>query len=266
MAEEDTHFETLPAAVAPKIDVAPLTGAHHQFDQIMPVVLFLVFYNFGNTEIAVLAATAWSIKAAYSRLRRGLPIGTWLPVITVYLLVRAAVSIAVERNLVDFGVSGEAVYFGTGIATKVLIGLIMAGSVLVGKPLALWAADKVLSLPEAMRSHPVFVTTLRNVTWVAAFYELASSVWDVWLFNNAELNIFLVGRQVFNFIMLFLLILATFVYVDKRFSKLLPGWPGMAELLSPNLLSGSREHTREQTSDTPRDPTHAQEIPGDGNF
>ena len=105
-------------------------GGGSQLDQLMPVVLFLVFYNLdrvqvaglSNIEVAVIAATAWSIKAAYSRLRRGLPIGKWLPAITGYLVVRAAVSIAVERELVDFGVSSEAVYFGIGIGTKTLVG------------------------------------------------------------------------------------------------------------------------------------------------
>ena len=95
-------------------------GWRSNLDQLMPVVLFLLFFNLdalrlawlNNIEIAIFAATAWSVKAAFSRRRRGLPIGAWLPVITGYLLVRAAVAISVERDLVVFGVSTEAVYFG----------------------------------------------------------------------------------------------------------------------------------------------------------
>ena len=206
-------------------------GWRSNLDQLMPVVLFLAFYNLVNTEVAVIAATAWSVKAAYSRRRRGLPIGAWLPAITGYLLVRAAVSIAVERDLVDFGVSSEAVYFGIGIGTKMLVGVAAAVTILVGKPFALWAARRFLQLPEAVHGHPGFVSTMRNVTWVITVYEVGSAVWDIWLYNSAGVNLFLVTRQVVNFFVAFLLIFATFVYVDRRFAKI-DGCPSLVDLFS----------------------------------
>ena len=66
----------------------------------MPVLLFFVLFNTVGIIPAVLAATAWSIKAAIGRRKRGLEIGWWLPTITIYLLARAAVTVAVERELV----------------------------------------------------------------------------------------------------------------------------------------------------------------------
>ena len=206
-------------------------GGGSQLDQFMPVVLFLVFYNLVNTEVAVIAATAWSVKAAYSRRRRGLPIGKWLPAITGYLLVRAAVSVAVERELVDFGVSSEAVYFGIGIGTKMLVGLAAAATILVGRPFALWAVRYLPDLPEAVRSNPRFVATLRDVTWVVAFYEVGSSVWDIWLFNNSGVTMFLITRQVVNFVVAFLVIFAMLAYVDRRFSRI-EGCPSLVDLVS----------------------------------
>lgn len=206
-------------------------GWRSNLDQFMPVVLFLVFYNLVNTEVAVVAATAWSVKAAYSRRRRGLPIGTWLPVITGYLLARAAVSIAVERDLVDFGVSSEAVYFGIGIGTKMLVGLAAAVTILVGRPFVVWAAHRFLQLPEELKHHPDFVSTLRNVTWVVTVYEVGSAVWDIWLYNSAGVNLFLVTRQVVNFVAAFLLIFATLLYVERRFSKI-DGCPSLVDLVS----------------------------------
>ena len=212
-------------------------GWGSNLDQFMPVVLFLVFYNLVNTELAVVAATAWSVKAAYSRRRRGLRIGAWLPGITVYLMVRAAISIAVERELVDFGVSSEAVYFGIGIGTKMLVGLAAAVTILIGRPFALWAVRWVVDLPESVRAHPRFASTLRNVTWVIAFYEIGSSVWDIWLFNNSGVSFFLITRQFVNFGAAFALIMATLVYVDRRLAKV-PGWPGLVRLLDPPERSG----------------------------
>ena len=152
-------------------------------------------------------------------------------------------SIAVERELVDFGVSSEAVYFGIGIATKALIGLAVASTILVGKPFALWAVDRIAVLPDTMRSDPLFVATLRNVTWVIAFYEMGSAVWDIWLYNNSGVNLFLVGRQVANLAVSFVLIFATFIYLDRRLSQL-PDWPGL-----PELLSSSMDRTAQQPSD-----------------
>ena len=214
-------------------------GGGSQLDQIMPVVLFLVFYNLGrvqvaglsNIEVAVIAATAWSIKAACSRLRRGLPIGKWLPAITGYLVVRAAFSIAVERELVDFGVSSEAVYFGIGIGTKTLVGLAAVATIIVGKPFALWAVRFVPDLPEALRNDRRFVATLRDVTWVVAFYEIGSSVWDIWLYNNSGVTSFVIIRLLGNYVASFVLIFATFIYMERRFSRI-EGCPSLVELVS----------------------------------
>ena len=205
----------------------------------MPVVLFLVFYNLdavqvaglNNIEVAVIAATAWSIKAACSRVRRGLPIGKWLPIITAYLVVRAAVAIAVEREVVDFGVSSEAVYFGIGIGTKMLVGLAAVATIVAGKPFALWAVRFVPDLPEALRLDRRFVATLRDVTWLIAFYELGSSVWDIWLYNNSGVSWFVTIRFVANYVVSFVLIFVTLLYVDRRFSKI-EGCPSLVDLVS----------------------------------
>lgn len=215
------------------------TSRSTQIDQLMPVVLFLVFYNLdavqvaglNNIEVAVIAATAWSVKAAYSRVRRGLPIGKWLPVITAYLVVRAAVAIAAEREWVDFGVSAEAVYFGIGIGTKILVGLAAVATIVVGKPFALWAVRFVPDFPEALRTDQRFVATLRDVTWVIALYELGSSVWDIWLYNNSGVTWFVTIRFVANYVVSFMLILATLLYADRRFSKI-ERCPSLVDLVS----------------------------------
>lgn len=210
-----------------------------QLDQLMPVVLFLVFYNIdalqvaglNNIEVAVIAATAWSIKAAYSRVRRGLRIGKWLPAITAYLVARASVAIAVERDLVDFGVSSEAVYFGIGIATKMLVGVAAVATIVAGKPFALWVMRYVPGLRDELMRDRRFAATMRDVTWVIAFYEIASSVWDIWLYNNSGISSFLIIRYLGNYVASFVLIFATMIYVDRRFSKI-DGAPSLVDLMS----------------------------------
>ena len=199
-------------------------------DQLMPVVLFLVFYNLVGTEAAVITATAWSVKAAYARRRRGLPIGAWLPLITGYLIVRAGVTIAVERDLVDFGVSSEAVYFGIGFGTKMLIGVAIAVTILMGKPLLAWVVPKLVQLDRAVIADPRYVRTMANASWIAAGYEVISSVWDIWLFNNSGVSVFLLTRQVVNFVVAFAVITVSLMYIDRRLEPI-EAYPGLIEVL-----------------------------------
>ena len=60
--------------------------------------------------------------------------------------------------------------------------------------------------------------------------KIGSSIWDIWLYNSAGINLFLVTRQVVNFFVAFLLIFATLVYVDRRFSKI-DGAPSLVDLV-----------------------------------
>ena len=123
-----------------------------------------------------------------------------------------------SRDLVDFGVSSEAVYFGIGIGTKMLVGLAAAATIIAGRPFALWAVRFVPDLPEALREDRRFVATMRNVTWVIAFYEIGSSVWDIWLFNNAGVSSFVIIRYLGNYVASSA-IFASLVYVDRRFAS-----------------------------------------------
>jgi hypothetical protein len=199
-------------------------------DQIMPVALFLVLYNLVGTIWAVIAATAWSVKAAFSRKRRGLPIGAWLPLITAYLLIRAGITIAVEREWIDFGVSAEAVYFGIGFATKMGVGIAIGLTIVMGRPMLAWLVPKLIRLDHNVISDPRYVTTMARASWVAAGYEVVSSIWDIWLYNNSGVSVFLVTRQVVNFVVAFLVITVTLMYVDRRLEPI-EAYPGLVEVL-----------------------------------
>jgi len=200
-------------------------------DQLMPVLLFLVFYNLVGTEVAVIAATGWSVKAAYARKRRGLPIGAWLPLITAYLILRAGITIAVERDIVDFGVSSEAVYFGIGFATKILIGVAIAVTIIIGKPLLAWLVPKLIPLDPAITSDPRYVSTMARASWIAVAYEILSAIWDIWLFNNSGVSVFLLTRQVVNFVVAFVVITFALMYIDKKLEPI-EAYPGLVEVLA----------------------------------
>ena len=209
---------------------AGLNGGSN-LDQLMPVLLFFVLYNaFDSIVWAVVAATGWSIKAAIGRRRRGLTVGGWLPGVTIYLLIRAGITIAVEQDLVDFGISSEAVYFGIGFVTKFLIGVAVAVTIVIGRPLLAWTIPMVLRLTPAVLEDPRYRRTMANASWIIVFYEIVSASWDVWLFNNSGFNLFFLARSGTNFVFAFICITFALMYIDRGLEPI-EEYPGIAEVL-----------------------------------
>ena len=199
-------------------------------DQLMPVLLFFVLFNIWGIIPAVIAATGWSIKAAVGRRQRGLTIGWWLPGVTIYLLIRAAITVAVEEELIDFGISSEAVYFGIGFATKFLIGVAVAVTILAARPVLAWAIPMVVRLPQAVLDDPRYRRVMANASWIIVFYELTSATWDVWLYNNSGFNLFFLARSGTNFIFAFVCITVGLMYIDRGLEPI-EAYPGITEVL-----------------------------------
>ena len=202
----------------------------NNLDQMMPVLLFLGFYNTLGIKYAVVASTLWSIKAAVGRRRKGLDIGIWLPGVTIYLIARSVVTILVDEEVVDFGVSSEAVYFGIGFATKILIGVVLAATVFAGKPFLAWSIPKVVKLAPDLLADPRFRRTMGVATMFIVVFEIATAVWDIWLFNNSGVNLFLITRFGVNFILGFVAITGGLMYIDRKLEPI-ESYPGLVELM-----------------------------------
>ena len=205
-------------------------GNGSTLDQYMPVLLFFALYNLVNIKAAVIASTLWSIKATISRRRAGLDIGWWLPSVTIYLILRSGVTILVDEEIVDFGISSEAVYFGIGFVTKFLVGLGFAVTVIIGKPFLVWALPKVVDLAPSVIESRAYVRAMANVTWLIVAFEWVSAAWDIWLFNNAGLNLFFLTRTGVNFVMSSIAITGALVYVDRKLGPL-DEYPGLTQVL-----------------------------------
>lgn len=223
----DSHETPTPAPPPPQ--PGGLAGGS-SLDQLMPVLLFIGFYNLVDIKAAVVAATLWSIKAAVGRRRNGLAIGWWLPVVTVYLIIRSVVTILVDEEVLDFGVSPEAVYFGIGISTKLIIGTVVLGTILAGRPMLAWAIPKVVKLSDELIEEPRFGRTMTVATFVIVIWEYGSSAWDIWLYNNSGLNLFFLTRSAVNFGVSFVLITGTLMYIDRSLEHL-DSYPGLTHIL-----------------------------------
>ena len=207
-------------------------------DQLMPILLFLVFYNVVDIKAAVVASTLWSIKAAIGRRRRGLDIGWWLPGVAIYLIVRSLVTILVDEDVVDFGISSEAVYFGIGFVTKILVGIVLAATVFAGRPFLAWVIPKAVRLSHDLVSDPRYAKTMGTATMFIVVFEIATAVWDIWLYNNSGINLFLVTRFGVNFILGFLAITGGLMYIDRKLDSI-ESYPGLVELMETSGPSKS---------------------------
>ena len=226
----------------------PRLGGGGTLDQMMPVLLFLGFYNVVSIEAAVVASTVWSIKAAVGRRRRGLNIGLMLPSITAYLIVRSAVAIAAERELVDFGISAEGVYFGISFATKILVGLVLAVTILRGRSFMAWVSERLLRLPDGMSQDQRFVRTMAMATWFIVAFEILTAIWDIYLYNNTGVNLFVLTRFGVNFILGFVCITAGLVYIDHRLQPI-PGYPGLTELIQNSAIVPDKSKPSSEADD-----------------
>ena len=207
----------------------------------LPVLAFVIANRFGGLKWAIAAATAASVRSAYQRRRRGARVGWYLPVVTGMLIARGTIAIIFDSS---------AVYFGLGIATKALIGVGLMVSVLIGRPALAELAPLVIPFDHVTRAHPIYRRTMTTLTWVAAGFELLTSAWDVWLYNNASLNEFVIVRFVAGWVMGFAVTMAAIVWAHLRLSRI-PGFPGILALFDPTF--DDDEDDDEDDGDAARD-------------
>lgn len=194
------------------------------YDSLISVVAFIAADRLFGLPWAIAAATAWSLKASYTKHRRGQRVGWLLPITTAYLVARGIVGIAFGRG----------VYFGISIGTKYAIGLALLGSVLVGRAVLRLFVHKALPFPDDVRAHPIYISTMNRLTVVAGLYELASATADVWLYHNTPKGGFVVLRYLANSVTSFVCIFAAVIYADTRLKRI-PGFAGLLELVESTM-------------------------------
>ncbi len=192
-------------------------------DSVMPIVAFLVLNRWASLGWAVAGATAWSIKAAVSRRRHGEAVGRFLPLLIAYLVVRAGIGIATDS---------EAVYFGIGIGTKALIGMALVATAVVGRPFLARVFPLAVPLAAETVAHPVFRRTMGRLTVALGAYQLLTSVWDIWLYNQTSADGYVAIRALVGWPAGFIVSCLGLWYADRAL-RAAPGFPGLLDLLDP---------------------------------
>jgi hypothetical protein len=207
-------------------------GAAGAMDSLGSVAAFLIGNRLGGLGLAIALVTAWSLFAIVRRYVNGVGIGKLLPITTAYLLLRGAIGLAT---------GSKAVYFGMSIATKAGIGLVLLGSVVIGKALITRYAPVVIPFPPHVLAHPIYHRTGRNLTIIAGLYEVGSAIWDVWLYNRTSTDGFVLIRLGVSWVSGFVAIFGGIVYADLRLKKI-PGFDGLLAAMEDltESISGKR--------------------------
>lgn len=217
----DVSGEADPDDGAPPL---PLTTGN-PLDSIMPILLFLGLRRLFGLAWGIVGATAWALKVAVQRKRKGHPVGKFLPIITVAIIARGIVGIITDS---------EAVYFGIGIATKAAVGVALIISVLIGRNLLATYAPLLFGFDRATTENPIYKRAMDRVAIFAALAQIASAAFDVWLFNNSSVGGYLTIRFFVNWPFTTIVLMASVAYLGRQLSKV-PGFPGMSELLDERM-------------------------------
>ena len=212
-----------PDGPTPGIPPSQRRQRQRTIDSVMPIVAFLVLNRWASLGWAVAGATAWSIKAAVSRRRHGEAVGRFLPLLVVYLVVRAVIGIATDS---------EAVYFGIGIGTKALIGMALVATAVVGRPFLARVFPLAVPLAAETVAHPVFRRTMGRLTVALGAYQLLTSAWDIWLYNQTSPDGYVAIRALVGWPVGFIVSCLGLWYADRAL-RAAPGFPGLLDLLDP---------------------------------
>ena len=194
-------------------------------DSVMPIILFLALRRFAGLAWGIAGATVWALKVAYMRKRRGHPIGKFLPIITLGIIVRGAVGILTDS---------EAVYFGIGIGVKAAVGVALIASTVIGRNLIAAYAPVLLGFDRATIEHPIYGRAMDRIAWVAGIAELVSAAFDVWLFNRSSVGGYLTIRFFVNWPFTSAVLFGCIAYLGRELAKI-PGFPGMSEVLDERM-------------------------------
>ena len=192
-------------------------------DSVMPIVAFLVLNRWASLGWAVAGATAWCIKAAVSRWHHKEAVGRFLPLLIAYLVVRGVIGIVTDS---------EAVYFGIGIGTKALIGMVLVATAVVGRPFLARVFPLAVPLAAETVAHPVFRRTMGRLTVALGAYQLLTSVWDIWLYNQTSADGYVAIRALVGWPAGFIVSCLGLWYADRAL-RAAPGFPGLLDLLDP---------------------------------
>jgi len=223
--DADAPGASIDSPTGPTLTASSPPSMWASLEGVLPVVAFMVLNSVAGLGWAIGGATVVSLWSAISRRRRGVPIGRFLPIIMVIIIGRGAIGIITDS---------EAVYFGMGIASKFAIAAALAISVVIGKAVVGYLAPYVLGFDDATQQHNSYRSAMAHITIVGAIYYLISASFDIWLFNNASTNQYVLVRFIVNWGFTTAAVVGSAVYLNRRLQEI-PGMPSLMTVVEDRI-------------------------------
>ena len=220
----DAHNEDEPARPAN-------WGPSDNLNALLPVVAFVGLNSYKGLGWAIAGTTVASLFAMWRRWKTGQGIGKFIPILAASLIIRGAIGIITDS---------KDVYFGTGIALKVMVAMALVGSVMVGKNALARLAPYGLPLTRSTTEHPIYISTTARLTLGWAGFLLITSLFDMWLLSQSSANGFVIIRFLVSWPISTASLGVAMFWASRQLAQI-PGFPGMLALLEQQAAA-TKEH------------------------
>jgi hypothetical protein len=133
---------------------------------LIPTLLFYILLVTIGPGVAMVGVLCWTYIAIARRVARGIAIPSILLLATIGMSVRTLIGV----------VSGSTfAYFIQPIATTVVLSVVFAGSVLIGRPVIARFASDFCDLAPEITDRPRVVRLFRGLTWLWAGVHILTS-------------------------------------------------------------------------------------------
>lgn len=217
---------------------SPAAGYGNLAESLMPVVLFIGANRMLGLGWAIGLVTAWSVFSMARRRQRGLPIGKFLPILTVLIVGRGIIGILTDN---------EDVYFGLGIAGKFAVGGALIAMVVARRNYLARLLPKVFGFDSATQAHREYRIAVDHLALAGGVYYVLSAGFDVWLLQNASVDGYVLIRFLVNWPTGMVVVLAGMAYLARRLARI-PGFPGLLTVMESHVEAqqASRRPTKER--------------------
>ena len=177
---------------------------------LIPSAGFLVVNHFFGLAPAMVAATLLSAAFIVIRRSRGQTVGWFLPISLAYVVV---------RGIAGMLTGSENVFFGFGIATSMVVALVVAATALTRHPAAGYLLPIVVPYRHLSLEHHEYRRVAAQVTVVWAIAELALTAWEAWHLSNVTGSEFLIDRTLVGWPVMGVVIFFLIFYVRFRLDR-----------------------------------------------
>ena len=131
-------------------------------DALGPLASFFIAWKLAGLVVGISCATAFALLMYRRERRRGRPA----------VIVRVALGLVLLRAVVGLITGNAKAYLGQDVAIDAVLGLIVMGSVVIGRPLGELFAREVYPFPDQIRRSETYRRTFRSITLVWGSYFL----------------------------------------------------------------------------------------------